>query len=154
MADEAEALADAINRFGAHAWESVAHELANQGFKGRTAMACHRWYALTLRPTTNVMRKSPLKKPGSAGSAGQGRWKPEEDEALRGAIAVYGDVADWVAVASRVPGRTAQDCQIRWHYQLNPQIKQGPWSELEDERLAALIAEHGPCNWQYVGRPL
>lgn len=42
--------------------------------------------------------------------------------------------ADWARVASLVPGRSAEQCRLRWWSMAPPHIK-GAWSSAEDDAL-------------------
>jgi hypothetical protein len=59
---------------------------------------------------------------------GPGRhgWTPEEDAKLNFAVEAtfkkkYDEeyCTDWVAVAALIPGRTKQQCKLRWHVALD-----------------------------------
>jgi hypothetical protein len=46
-------------------------------------------------------------------------WTPGEDQALRGAVGIYG-AHNWATIAKQLPGRTGRQCQNRWIKVLNP----------------------------------
>lgn len=51
----------------------------------------------------------------------------DEDEMLRKAVDLYGE-GNWVAIANDVADRNPQQCLHRWVYNINPNIKKGPWT--------------------------
>ncbi|CAB5381327.1 unnamed protein product [Rhizophagus irregularis] len=64
----------------------------------------------------------------------RGRWKSEEDEALKNAVNMYG-VGNWVKIQKFVLGRTDVQCRERWMNVLSPSVKKDPWTEEEDKEL-------------------
>lgn len=64
-------------------------------------------------------------------------WDSEQDQQLLSSIADNGP-QDWEQVATRVRGRSGKQCRERWHNQVNPLLKTGPWSEEEDLTLFCL----------------
>lgn len=65
----------------------------------------------------------------------------EEDKALREAVAKYGE--NWEQIAADMKGRTVRQCRDRWNKYLSPEIKDTIWMDEEDDRLLALIEQHG-----------
>ncbi|CAI5982494.1 unnamed protein product [Closterium sp. NIES-65] len=59
----------------------------------------------------------------------------------------------WNKVAEKVPGRSAKSCRLRWCNQLDPTVKRGAFSELEDVILAEAHARHGN-KWARIARYL
>ena len=55
----------------------------------------------------------------------------------------------WIAVAEQIPGRSARQCRDRWANYLSPNNKNGPWSQAEDEILAAKQREYG-SQWSLI----
>lgn len=49
----------------------------------------------------------------------------------------------WAVIASYLPGRNGKQCRERWHNQLNPAIKKGPWTPKEDDIIVAMQAKYG-----------
>jgi myb proto-oncogene protein len=68
----------------------------------------------------------------------KGAWTPEEDDALKTAIRVYG-ARNWSLIAGGIKGRSGKSCRLRWCNQLNPQVIKEPFSEWED---AVIINAH------------
>lgn len=109
--------------YGEKNWQQVAHILDN-----RTGQQClHRW-SKTLNPAIR-----------------RGRWRVDEDEALRNAVEVYGS-GNWVKIQQHVLGRTDVQCRERWMNVLCPDVEQGPWSE---EVGVSLLPQHDfrVCCW-------
>lgn len=59
--------------------------------------------------------------------------------------------SSWVAVAAQMPGRTARQCRDRWVNYLNPENKNGTWTEREDQRLVELVRQLGP-QWSAISK--
>ncbi|XP_062223556.1 uncharacterized protein LOC133922301 isoform X2 [Phragmites australis] len=62
------------------------------------------------------------------------RWSAEENEMLTQIVSKHGP-KNWKTVASAIPDRNAQQCQIRWKHSLDPAINKEAWSEQEELRL-------------------
>lgn len=78
-----------------------------------------------------------------------GRWKPEEDTKLIAAVAALEKLGkkEWTEVAKLVPGRTNNQCRIRWIMQLDPSggptVNMGSWTEGEYVELVGAVKRHG-----------
>jgi hypothetical protein len=84
-----------------------------------------------------------------------GKWTAEEDKKLTAGLKKFG--ADWIAVATMVPGRTNAKCHQRWTQFLDPEIIPGEWSPQEDTMLTKAVTKFGN-DWGRVaamlpGRP-
>ena len=44
----------------------------------------------------------------------------------------YDDVANWMAIAKKVDGRTAKQCRDRWINTLRPGLTKGKWTTAEE----------------------
>ncbi|KAI9988646.1 hypothetical protein PInf_022096 [Phytophthora infestans] len=80
------------------------------------------------------------------------RWTPEQDEALKKAVAEVGH-RNWMAVAERVPGRDNAQCLQRWNKVLKPGLVKGPWSVEEDAMLMEMMLK-GYDNWRQVSNSI
>ncbi|CAB4427942.1 unnamed protein product [Rhizophagus irregularis] len=110
--EEDEILARAVDLYGEKNWQQIAGCLEN-----RSGQQClHRW-TKTMNPAIR-----------------RGRWKTEEDEALKNAVNMYG-VGNWVKIQKFVLGRTDVQCRERWMNVLSPSVKKDPWTEEEDKEL-------------------
>jgi hypothetical protein len=58
---------------------------------------------------------------------------------------------NWDVVAQQFNGRTARQCRERWMNYLSPSVRTGQWTREEDERLLALVNEHGR-SWSVLSR--
>lgn len=76
-----------------------------------------------------------------------GQWTSEEDSAL--VIGYHQHGNQWAKIALSILGRTNIQCRNRWKDVLDPQIRNGPWSEFEDEILAQGFVECGP-KWAKI----
>jgi hypothetical protein len=103
-----------------------------------------------------------------------GKWIADEDKRLKVAVMLFGP-KNWNKLAQFVPGRTQVQCRERycgivltrsrcyllditvnssysgnrWVNSLDPSLNWGEWTEEEDSKLNAAIAEHGHC-WAKV----
>ncbi|RYP27090.1 hypothetical protein DL768_011337 [Monosporascus sp. mg162] len=78
------------------------------------------------------------------------RWTEDEDRILHEEVmaqcttsASDGNVNDWNRVAAKLPGRSNKDCRKRWVNKVRGSLKQGMWSEDEDDRLLRAVRKHG-----------
>lgn len=77
----------------------------------------------------------------------KGIWTPEQDEALRSAVAKHG-AKHWKAIALEIPGeRTHIQCLQRWSKVLKPGLVKGAWSEDEDAALRHIVQLVAKGNW-------
>jgi hypothetical protein len=76
------------------------------------------------------------------------RFTREEDEKLRFLVRELG-TSEWVAIAGQMRTRTTRQCRERWQNYLRPDIKNGPWTEEEEELLVAKYREYGPI-WRAI----
>jgi hypothetical protein len=78
-----------------------------------------------------------------------GRWTGEEDTKLIAAVAALEKLGkkEWTEVAKWVPGRTNNQCRIRWIMQLDPSggptVNMGSWSEEEYVELVGAVKRNG-----------
>ena len=78
-----------------------------------------------------------------------GRWTGEEDTKLIAAVAALEKLGkkEWTEVAKLVPGRTNNQCRIRWIMQLDPSggpnVNMGSWSEEEYVELVGAVKSNG-----------
>ncbi|KAI9031662.1 Homeodomain-like protein [Phycomyces nitens] len=78
------------------------------------------------------------------------RWTPDEDEALKSAVMVYGE-GHWAKICLHTPGRTDMQCRERWTNILSPKINRKPMSAEEKQQLVCLVEEHGQ-KWSLIAR--
>lgn len=125
--EEDEILARAVDLYGEKNWQQIAGCLEN-----RSGQQClHRW-TKTMNPAIR-----------------RGRWKTEEDEALKNAVNMYG-VGNWVKIQKFVLGRTDVQCRERWMNVLSPSVKKDPWTEEEDKELKRLVGLIGVGKWSKI----
>jgi hypothetical protein len=79
-------------------------------------------------------------------------WTLDEDTKLTSTIAntckkhwgsIIEQKIDWVAVAVLVQGRTNNQCNRRWNYVLDPNRRNGSWTEDEDSKLKGAVHTQG-----------
>ncbi|KAH8094917.1 hypothetical protein BXZ70DRAFT_344152 [Cristinia sonorae] len=70
----------------------------------------------------------------------QGKWTATEDEALRAAVAEFGQ--QWTKISVRI-GRMDSDCRDRYRNHLQDREKRqtGHWTKEEEERLTQIVTE-------------
>ncbi|KAL4101683.1 hypothetical protein PRIC1_005432 [Phytophthora ramorum] len=100
---------------------------------------------------THVEQAGEAQKKKSGGVVSK-RWTPEQDEALKKAVAELGH-RNWMAVAERVPGRDNAQCLQRWNKVLKPGLVKGPWSVEEDAMLMEMMLK-GYDNWRQVSNSI
>ncbi|KAI8074406.1 hypothetical protein BC940DRAFT_43469 [Gongronella butleri] len=126
--DDDDALRNAVTVLGDRNWQQVATLVG-----GRSGQQClHRW----LKSINPAIRRS--------------KWTDEEDQALRGAVAVYG-IGNWTSVQRHIPGRTDMQCRERWVNVLDSSLNHGPFSDDEKAKLIALIDQHGK-KWSHIAQ--
>ncbi|KAL0425344.1 UNVERIFIED_CONTAM: Myb-like protein L [Sesamum radiatum] len=125
--DEDNQLRSAVETFGESNWQLVASVM-----EGRTGTQCSNRWLKTLHPARQRV----------------GKWTQEEDKRLKVAVTLFGP-RTWKKVARCVPGRTQVQCRERWVNCLDPSLNMSKWTEEEDSKLEAAIAEHGYC-WSKV----
>ncbi|KAF5188055.1 Myb protein [Thalictrum thalictroides] len=120
-------LRSAVEAFGENNWQLVASYV-----EGRTNTQCSNRWMKTINPARERV----------------GRWTVEEDKHLKVAVVLFGSKT-WNKIAKFVPGRTQAQCRERWVNVLDPALNLARWTEEEDSRLKAAIAEHG-YYWRKV----
>ena len=75
-------------------------------------------------------------------------FSSQEDALLMELVSRYGTKA-WKTIASEMPGRTTRQCRERYQQYLSPQISKRPWTDEEDQTLAAMVTKHGPA-WSLI----
>ncbi|XP_008793540.2 uncharacterized protein LOC103709816 isoform X1 [Phoenix dactylifera] len=125
--DEDAKLRAAVESFGDNNWQLVASNL-----EGRTGPQCSNRWRKSLNPDRRKV----------------GRWSVDEDKHLKVAVMLFG-AKNWNKIAQFAPGRTQVQCRERWLNCLDPSLNLKAWTEEEDAKLLAAIAEHGYC-WSKV----
>jgi len=83
----------------------------------------------------------------------KGNWTPDEDEILAKAVnSNHGK--NWKKISEKLEGRTDVQCLHRWQKVLKPGIIKGPWTTEEDEKVVALVGEHGCKKWSLIASQL
>ncbi|XP_044960066.1 transcription factor GAMYB-like isoform X3 [Hordeum vulgare subsp. vulgare] len=81
-----------------------------------------------------VASRPPLKK---------GPWTSDEDQRLRTYVEAHGE-GNWNRVQRNAGlNRCGKSCRLRWANHLRPNLKKGPFSEEEEQRIIELHALHG-----------
>jgi hypothetical protein len=81
-----------------------------------------------------------------------GEWLAREDLALAAAVTLFG-AHKWSRICKYVPGRNAKQCRERWFERLDPKVKQGSFSEQEDEVVLLGVHELGR-KWSEIAKRL
>ncbi|KAJ8753920.1 hypothetical protein K2173_000174 [Erythroxylum novogranatense] len=82
----------------------------------------------------------------------KGPWTPEEDAVLSRLVGKFG-ARNWSLIARGIEGRSGKSCRLRWCNQLDPSVMRKPFTEEEDEIIAAAHAIHGN-KWAVIARLL
>lgn len=128
--EEDEQLRQAVEELGEKHWTAIAVRVP-----ARTPIQClHRW-TKTLRP-----------------GLVKGPWSRQEDEQVQGWVQLNGP-NDWAGCAASVIGRSAKQCRERWTNTLDPNIKKGDWTELEDNIIFREYRVRGP-KWTEIAKLL
>ena len=75
----------------------------------------------------------------------------KEEDALIQHLVLHEGITSWQEIGKRVPGRTSRQCRDRWNYYLNPDIKNKPWSEREEQLLLDKYKKYGP-KWALIAQ--
>ncbi len=126
--EENEQLQNLIDQHGED-WAKIAKEMPS-----RTDNQCRQHYNRSLNPAIK-----------------QGKWTEEEDEQLKNLVDQYGE--KWTKIATEMRGRTNNQCNQHYNSILNPAIKQGKWTEEEDEQLKNLVTQHGE-KWTEIAKKM
>ncbi|KAF8322187.1 hypothetical protein DL93DRAFT_2163024 [Clavulina sp. PMI_390] len=119
-----ELVGDGDVRAGAVNWTDIA-----RGFNG-TRIAAHclmRWMALDQANNPGIEQP----------------WTSEEDEELKIAVEEHG-LGNWTAISLALYNtRTPIACHHRYTQTLVPDLKRGPWTQAEDDKLREAVRLHG-----------
>jgi myb proto-oncogene protein len=135
--DEDLKLKAAVQTHGGKNWNAIAALVP-----GRTRLQCNkRWYD-AVDPILAL----------TAGSTGT--WTEDEDLKLKAAVQTHGG-KNWYAIALMVPGRTKNQCHMRWYDTLDPSIaltarRTGTWTAYEDRKLKGAVQTNGVKEWVVI----
>jgi len=101
--------------------------------------------------TTTTSPSTPSSSPSSPTSPS--KWTTSEDAILRRTVALHSG-KNWKTIARSLPHRTDVQCLHRWQKVLRPGLVKGPWTAAEDDRLVALVEEHGVKRWSFLAKQL
>ncbi len=125
--EEDEQLKNLVDQYG-EKWAKIAKEMS-----GRTERQCIYHYQ-----TLNAANK-------------QERWTEEEDEQLKNLVDQYGE--KWAKITKEMSGRTERQCIYHYKTFLNPAVKQGKWTEEEEEQLKNLVDQYGE-KWAKIAKEI
>lgn len=74
----------------------------------------------------------------------------EEDDRLCELVSQYGD-KNWRVISRQMPNRTTRQCRERYRNYLSPNVKNGPWTQEEDNLLQQKYLEYGP-KWATIAK--
>lgn len=93
------------------------------------------------------------------------KWTSDEDELLKkhlfqqymtiNSLESYNnekidiDSIDWIAIANSLTTRKAKECKKRWMGSLDPYLRKGKWTQVEDDLLVNAYKKYGPA-WQKI----
>jgi len=119
-------LSEAVSIYGVHkSWGRVAEHVGTRDNR----MCSQRW--------RNHLRPEAI-------HAKRGLWSHEEDERLRQLVVKHRSAAfPWRLISVDMQTRTSKQCQARWNKYLKPNLRTGPWTQDEDNRLVMLYRQYG-----------
>lgn len=89
------------------------------------------------------------------------KWTADEDDALRLAVedqqqnTSSSSNTNWVSIAKKFPGRTAEQCSVRWNKNTaDAAAIKGPWTEDEDATVVDLVGKLGAKQWSKIATHL
>lgn len=80
----------------------------------------------------------------------KGTWSREEDKRLLKLVKIHG-AKEWAKISAKVATKSSKQCRDRWHNQLNPLIRNGPWTKQEDELLLRINRDLGN-QWAKIAK--
>mmetsp|Transcript_2922 Transcript_2922/g.4287 ORF Transcript_2922/g.4287 Transcript_2922/m.4287 type:complete len:419 (+) Transcript_2922:47-1303(+) len=83
------------------------------------------------------------------------KWTAEDDECLRRAVKKHAE-KNWKAIAQDgfKGAKSDVQCLHRWRKVLDPSIKKGPWTPIEDELIFKGITLYGEGKWSKVAKDI
>jgi hypothetical protein len=78
------------------------------------------------------------------------KFTQEEDALLMQLVAVFG-TTNWKKIAELIQTRNARQCRERYKNYLDPELRQGSWTQDEDMLLTEQFKEHGP-KWNTIAQ--
>jgi hypothetical protein len=118
----------AVEELGEKHWTAIALHVP-----ARSPIQClHRW-TKTLRP-----------------GLVKGPWNRQEDEEVLAWVQLHGPL-DWAGCSELVSGRSAKQCRERWTNTLDPNIKKGDWTDVEDGVIFREYRARGP-KWTEIAK--
>jgi len=103
---------------------------------------------LSRTPVQCLHRWTKILKPGLI----KGPWTIEEDRKLKEWVNNQGP-AKWSQCSDFLIGRSGKQCRERWFNTLNPTVKKGGWTALEDYTIFSYFAKHG-SKWSKISNDL
>jgi len=79
-------------------------------------------------------------------------WSAEEDELILKLVAKHG-TKNWSYIGSQFSHRSGKQCRERYKNQLDPEIRRGPWTEEEDQKIIAAQERLGN-RWTEIAKLL
>jgi len=77
-------------------------------------------------------------------------WSEEEDQRVCVLVAEHG-TKNWSKISSFMKTRTGKQIRERWHNQLDPEIKKGPWTAKEDAMIMEYQSVYGN-RWAEIAK--
>ncbi|KAJ6248778.1 serine/threonine-protein phosphatase [Anaeramoeba flamelloides] len=97
-----------------------------------------------IQPITDLATVKPIK---------NSIWGTEEDDILARAVKKHNE-RDWDKISKYFQNKDATQCLHRWQKVLNPDLKKGHWTVIEDELLIKAVEKHGQQKWSKVAQEL
>lgn len=86
----------------------------------------------------------------------RGKWGEYEDRVLHGLASKFVERKEKInfkKIANQLPGRTAKQCREHWLSTLNPDLKKGRWTKVEEINLLDLMTAHGK-SWSIIAKQI
>lgn len=104
----------------------------------------------TLSVISNEVLSSEPKAQTTSNKSLKTKFTPEEDLKLMNIISL-GFARNWNQVALFMGTRNPRQCRERWNNYLNPNIRNDPWSPMEDALLIQKYKEYG-SKWRKISK--
>lgn len=110
------------------------------------------WNRIAARLENKTAKQCMQKFKNSQRSAKKGNWTSQEDELLFSWVARHGPTK-WTECSKEIKGRCGKQCRERWVNILNPDVKKGNWSDLEQDTIFNSLATYN-TSWSAMSHVL
>lgn len=125
---ESNELVRLVDQHEQHDWIGIAKQLNTN----RTPMQCLQYYQRNAHPIIST-----------------NKWSSADERQLIDLVSEYGD-DDWLCIAQHMCGRSAIQVHKRWKRSVNPAVRNGKWSRIEDMRMRLAIKAYGESSISWI----